>query len=140
MRPQFSLRTLLALTTLLALFCYYWVIMPTRTAQRFIRAVNSEDYTTAEQLSRHNSELAFTKWKDERWGLTTEAELAPWSVRQLLRGSRDLIMHMKYFRFDENHEIEMRLSATSLGIKKPETVAMKNNAIIERTERISNIR
>ena len=35
MHLRFSLRTLLVLTTLLALFLYFWVIMPTQTAAAF---------------------------------------------------------------------------------------------------------
>src|SRR5690348_4069476 len=121
-RPRFSLRTLLIATTLLAFFCYFWVIRPTQTAKQFVRAVNSEDYTTADELAWHSSNLAFSKWKDERWGFSTKADLAPWSIRQLLRGNRDIELYMTYFQLDEQHEIRMHLAATSLGIRKPDTV------------------
>ena len=77
MRPRFSLRTLLIITTLIALCCYYWVIRPTQTAKQFVRAVNSEDYATADKLTWHTSDLTLSKWKDERWGFTTNAELPP---------------------------------------------------------------
>jgi hypothetical protein len=140
MRPRFSLRTLLALTTAVALLCYYWVIMPTRTAQQFVHAINTEDFTAAERLTAHNSDLAFTKWKDERWGFIADAELAPWSVRQLLHGTRDVAMRMKYFQLDQNFEVEMRLVATSVGLNKPDQVATKNGAVVERIEEVSNIR
>jgi hypothetical protein len=137
MRPRFSLRTLLILTTALALCCYYWVIMPTRTAKQFVRAINSEDYTTADKLASHTSDLTLSKWKDERWGFSTKADLAPWSVRQLLRGNRDIELYMTYFQLDETHEIRMHLAATSLGIRKPDTIATKSNAVIDTSQRIS---
>ncbi|HEX3601894.1 MAG TPA: hypothetical protein VHU84_17205 [Lacipirellulaceae bacterium] len=140
MRPRFSLRTLLVLTTLLALFCYFWVIMPTQTAQQFVHAVNAEDYAIADRLASHDSDFTLSKWKDERWGFIAEAELAPWSARQLLHGTRDVTMRIKYFQLDQNFDIEMHLAATSFGLKKPDQVTMKNNAVVERIEEVSNIR
>ncbi len=137
MRPRFSLRTLLILTTALALFCYYWVIMPTRTAKQFVHAINSEDYATADKLTWHSSDLTLSKWKDERWGFTTTADLAPWSIRQLLHGNRDILLQMTYFQLDETHEVRMNLAATSLGINKPNTIGTKNNAVIDTSQRIS---
>src|SRR3954470_18705017 len=130
MRPRFSLRTLLIFTTALAFFCYYWVIRPTQNAKQFVRAVNAEDYTTADQLTRHASDLTFAKWKDERWGFTTNAKLSPWSARQFLRGNRDIELYTTYFQLDETHEIPMHLAATSLGIKKPDTIATQNSKVI----------
>jgi hypothetical protein len=136
MRPRFSLRTLLVFTTALAVFCYYWVIRPTQTAKQFVRAANSEDYRTADKLSWHASDLSFSKWKDERWGFSANAELAPWSVRQLLQGRRDILLYMTYFQLDETHETRMHLVATSLGINRPDTISRKSNAVIDTTQRV----
>jgi hypothetical protein len=137
MRPRFSLRTLIAAITLLAIFLYYWIIMPTQRAQRFIRAVNSQDLATIEKLS---SEVTLAKWKDERWGLTIEAKVAAWSMHQLLSGKRIVILHMKYFQLDHNYEIEMQLAATSLDVKKPDTVIMDDGTVIDTSQRIKAIR
>jgi hypothetical protein len=139
MRLRFSLRTLLIATAILALFLFYWVIRPTQTANQFVRAVNCEDYTTADQLTWHSSDLSFSKWKDERWGFSTKAELAPWSIRQFLRGNRDIELYMTYFQLDETHETRMHLAATSLGIKQPDTITKKHNAVIDTSERASRI-
>src|SRR5690348_70662 len=104
MRPRFSLRTLLIVTTALAVFCYYWVIKPTQTAKQFVNAVNAEDFSTADELTWHATDLAFEKWKDERWGFSPKAELTPWTMRQLLRGTREINLYVTYFQLDETHE------------------------------------
>lgn len=140
MRPRFSLRTLLAATTLLAVFCYYWFIRPTQTAERFVHAINVEDFAAADNLVGHASDMNFSKWKDERWGFIADAELAPWSFRQLFGGTRDVNMRMKYFQLDQNFDVSMRLAATSLGLEKPDTIGMNNGSVVERINDASNIR
>ena len=47
---------------------------------------------------------------------------------------------MTYFQLDETHEVRMHLVATSLGLNKPDTVAIKNNAVIDQSQRISIVR
>jgi hypothetical protein len=114
--------------------------MPTRTAKSFVGALNNQDYAAAETLTWHNDDLAFIKWKDDRWGLAIDAELAPWSIRQLLIGRRDVNMRMKYFQLDQNFDIQMQLAATPFGLKKPDTINTINGAVVERINDVSNIR
>jgi hypothetical protein len=49
-RPRFSLRTLLILTALAAVGCYWWIAPPTYVAERFAKAVNDKDYATAKSM------------------------------------------------------------------------------------------
>jgi hypothetical protein len=51
MRPRFrySLRLLLILTALAAAGCYWWIARPTMLANRFVRAVQSEQFALANQ-------------------------------------------------------------------------------------------
>jgi hypothetical protein len=51
MRPRFSLRTLLILTTLAALACG-WLIIPSLRAERFIAAIHRDDLTAADKMIR----------------------------------------------------------------------------------------
>jgi hypothetical protein len=50
MRPRFRLRTLFALTAVAAAGCYLWVARPTVLANRFVAAVNRNDYLAADAL------------------------------------------------------------------------------------------
>jgi hypothetical protein len=50
MRPRFSIRALLILTTLVAAACGWWVAAPTIVAHRFSRAIKSQDYAAADAL------------------------------------------------------------------------------------------
>ena len=135
MHLRFSLRTLLVLTTLLALFLYFWVIMPTQTAQRFIRAVNSQDYATADKLVGDTRNFDLKRWKIERWGLTTETELEPWSLSQFLKGGRNVNIRMKYFQLDELFDTEIQLTATSLSMKNFRTIKVLPEAVIDTSQR-----
>ncbi len=135
MRPRFSLRSLLAATTLLALFLYYWVIMPTRTAEHFIRAVNSQDYATADKLVGDTRNFDLMRWKVDRWGLTTETELEPLSLSQILQGGRNVNMRMKYFQLDELFDMQIQLTATSHGMKNFRTIKVLPKAVIDTSQR-----
>ena len=136
MRFRFSLRTLLIVTGLLAGFCYYWIVMPSATAERFVRSIGSEDYTTADRIFWKADDRVLAEWNEQRWGFRSTAELAPWSVSQLLSGRRELQLRVSYFQFDQNHDIEMRLAATSFGLKSPRNGFTSTAMMIDRTERV----
>lgn len=137
MRPRFSLRTLLALTTVLAFFCYYWIILPTHTARCFVSAIKSENFSTADHLFWQASDRTLADLKDKRWGFNATAGLAPWSFSQLITGRREVAFYMTYFQFDETHETRMQLSATPFGVQSPRNTVNNSAAVIDRTNAIS---
>lgn len=136
MRMRFSIRTLLLTTTLLAVACYYWIVLPSATAQQFIDCINTERYPTADHMFWHDADRTFTRWKDERWGFTCDAELGPWSVRQFLCGRRVVVLHMKYFQFDENYSVAMELAATSFGMQSPQYTSKTTAMLFDRTAKV----
>ena len=134
MRIRFSLRTLMIVTGLLAGFCYYWIVMPSATAKRFIRSISSEDYKTADRLFWKADDRVLAEWNEQRWGFQSTAELAPWSLYQLLSGHRELRLHVAYFQFDQNHDIEFQVTATSFGLNAPKNGVTKTAMIIDSRE------
>jgi hypothetical protein len=136
MRPRFSLRTLLIITGMFAGFCYYWIVMPTATAKRFMDVIGTEDYETADLFFWNSDDRVLADWKEHRWGFQSKAELAPWSLIQLLSGHRNLQLHISYFQFDQNHDIEMRIEATSFGVKSPKTGLTNTSTIVDRAQRV----
>ena len=96
MRPRFSLRTLLTLTTAFALFCYYWVIMPTRTAQRFLDAVKSNDFVTADECFRDAKDRNYAKLDGEYWAFKLQANLEQRSLAEFLRGERRISYQLSF--------------------------------------------
>ena len=96
MRPRFSLRTLLALTTALALFCYYWVIMPTRTAQKFLDAVKSSDFVTADECFRDSKDRYYAKLHAEYWTFKLQVNLEQRSLSEFLRGERRVSYQLSF--------------------------------------------
>ena len=140
MRPRFSLRTLLILTTLLAIFCYYWIILPSNTARCFVNAIHSEDFPTADHLFWQASDRTLTESKEKRWGFNATADLAPWSLSQLIAGRREIAFYMTYFQFDETHETRAQLRATPFGVQSPQDAIHNAAALIDRTPIIDQAR
>lgn len=96
MRPRFSLRTLLALNTAVALFCYYWVIMPTRTAQQFVDAVKSNDFVTADECFRNAKDRCYAKLNGKYWTFNLQANLEQRSLSEFLRGERRISYQLSF--------------------------------------------
>jgi hypothetical protein len=119
MRLRFSLRALFFLTALIAALCF-WFVLPTLTARRFLAAVASEDYRSADGFFSNSDDRFLANWADKRWGFRTTGELLPLTFGQLVRRQRTVRVEMKYFQFDENVLCDARIAATPLGLKKPE--------------------
>ena len=138
MRPRFSLRTLLALTTLTALLCY-WLILPTLKAQKFVAAVTAKDFARADGHLRNSNDAFLVNANEKHWGFVADARLAPWSLAQLLSGRRSISLNTQYFELDETHEIRAQLTATSFGIQASQNTTNNSSAVIDRTESVSRL-
>jgi hypothetical protein len=87
MRFRFRLRTLLVVTTLSALACA-WLVLPTQVAKRFVRAVNSRDFATADRLlSDREIRMPFHR-RSESPESEFVAVLLDWSLTQAIWGER----------------------------------------------------
>src|SRR5207245_476211 len=117
MRLRFSLRTMFVATTLVAGLCC-WFLLPTLTAKRFLNAIANEDYNSADELFRSSDDQFFADWSNKRWGFLATAELQPVTIGQILQNRRDLVVEIRYFEFDQNFSLEIRIDATPFGLKK----------------------
>lgn len=95
MRWRFSLPALFLFTTVVALGCW-WLILPSHSAQHFVRAVNSGDYQQADALFQNAENKFLVKWNDEYWEFAASAELEPWTFRDILCGQRRVKLHLSY--------------------------------------------
>lgn len=129
MRLRFSLRALFIVTTLVAALCF-WLILPTLTARRFLAAISSEDYRSADKLFSSAADRFLANWADKRWGFRTSGELLPLTFAQLVGRQRTVRVEMKYFQFDENVSCDARIAATPLGLKKSELSAIQRLGIL----------
>lgn len=118
MRLRFSLRAMFVLTTLAAAMCF-WLILPTLTARRFLTAVASEDYPSADTFFVNADDRFLADWAGTRWGFRTSGELLPLTLANFVHFQRSVRVEIKYFQFDENVRCEARIAATPAGLKKP---------------------
>jgi hypothetical protein len=119
MRWRFSLRALFVLTTIVALGCW-WLILPSLSAQRFLRAVNSADYQQADAFFQKGDNRFLVKWNDEYWQFTSSAELEPWTFREVLRGQRRVKLHLSYGGPSPLRIRTYRVTATRSGLLEAE--------------------
>ena len=118
MRMRFSLRTLFVVTTVVALFCG-WIILPWVSAKRLIHALASEDYPLADRYFRKPEDRFFVAWADKRWAFRATGETAPWSLRQMICGRREVAVRLSYFEFDHTAVCTAKVSAAPFGIGSP---------------------
>jgi hypothetical protein len=119
MRPRFSLRALFVLTTIVALGCY-WLILPSLSAQRFVRAINSADYRQADACFQEGDYRFLVKWNEEFWQFTSSADLEPWSFRDVVRGQRQVNLHLMYGGPPPVRTRTYRIIATRVGLLQAE--------------------
>jgi hypothetical protein len=117
-RPRFSLRALFLLTTLAAIVCTY-VVLPTLTARRFRAAVANHEFTEADNFFRNPTDKFLAEWADKKWGFKASADVAPWSLGQMFRGQREVVVRVGYFEFDQNASCTATIGASSLGLGSP---------------------
>jgi hypothetical protein len=102
MRPRFSLRTLLAITTLAAVGCW-WCVGPTLVAEQFIAARERGDFATMERLwtgqRRRPPRLDYVVMLSRRPSLDRrglECQLLPQTWRDLFRGIRRIKVDYRF--------------------------------------------
>jgi len=119
MRLRFSLRTLFVITTLVAALCL-WFMLPSLTARRFLAAVASEDYPSADEFFLQADDRVLTDWADKRWSFRSSGNLLPLTFGQLCRNQRTVRVECTYFQYDQNFKCELLIAATPFGLKKPQ--------------------
>lgn len=92
---RFSLRTLFAGATLVALACY-WMIRPTVIAERFVRAVSAKNYERADAYFRDPNDRFLFDMQEKHWRFFARAELEPCSFRDFVRGHRLVGLQVSY--------------------------------------------
>jgi hypothetical protein len=119
MRLRFSLRTLFLLMTCVAGLCL-WFLLPTFNAKKFLKAIDAEDYASADRLFANPRDGFLADWAANRWGLRATANLQPLTFTQLLHNRRELLVGLRYFAFDQNLEVSAHIVAAPLGLQKPD--------------------
>lgn len=86
MKPRFSLRAMLVLTTLVGLACL-WRSRPARVADKFARAVNAGDLVRADAMFHQNKHAFVAEFIDRDSRNRATARAASQSVKEWLLGS-----------------------------------------------------
>jgi hypothetical protein len=138
MRFRFSLRTFLVLVALLAAFCYFWFVMPTRTANRFIEAVQAKEYDAADLMFRAPDSRFIASSAEKYWAFEATAERLPISLHQLLTGRRNVLLHFDYFHLDHNVDSQAHIAATPFGLGPPVISRVGSAMIIDRNSSLDS--
>jgi hypothetical protein len=141
MRLRFSLRTLFLLMTIAAALCL-WFLLPSLTARRFLAALNTGDYQSADAIFRNVDDRFLAEWSEKRWSFRSSGELLPLTFDQLWRNKREVRVEITYFEFDQYFSVESYLAATPFGLNKPEQLPAHRVGVIypEKGERTEFIR
>src|SRR6478735_6083983 len=134
MRLRFSLRTLFLLMTVVASLCL-WFLLPSLTARRFLAALGSEDYHSADTFFRNTDERFLADWSDKRWSFRSSGELMPLTFDQLWRNKRKLRVETTYFEFDQYFSVETYLAATPFGLSTLERLPPHRTGVVGFGER-----
>lgn len=132
MRIRFSLRTSFLLVTLLAILCYFWFVMPSRSAQRFLAVIAAEDYQLADQFFRDPGDRFIANSADKYWGFSSQADLLPTSIGQILTGRRRVHLRLAYFHLDQHVDCNANIVVTAFGLSPPVISTRESAIIIER--------
>lgn len=119
MRPRFSLRVLFLTMTLVAAGCY-WLMLPTIAAQRFARAVASENYELADSFFLDPHDQFLHSWNEKHWRFRADAKLEPWSIREFASGRRSVILRVSFGDAGPMRSAAWIVIATQTGLQKPE--------------------
>jgi hypothetical protein len=120
MRPRFSLRTLLLLTTIASIACYWWFIRPSRIALQFVCAVQSSDFQAADAWFRNASDRCLRELSEKSWRFKASAELLPWTLRDILVGTRNVNFQLMYGDAGPLRDKRGILTISPNGISTPE--------------------
>lgn len=119
MRLKFSLRALFVTTTIVAAGCY-WLMLPTIKAQRFTRAVASENYELADSFFRDPDDQFLHAWNEKHWRFQAVAKLEQWTFRELVRGERSVSLRVAFGDAGPMRAGNWVVVATQSGLDEPE--------------------
>jgi len=94
-------------------------VLPTLTARRFHSALAEKEFIKADNFFRNPSDRFLGEWADKRWAFKASADVAPWTLSQVVRGQREVIIRCDYFEFDQNAHCTAITAAGSLGLGPP---------------------
>jgi hypothetical protein len=94
-RWRFSLRALFIAATLAGVACY-WLVAPSMSAQRFIRAVAAGNFKLADTFFRDPDDQILSRLYEKHWRFHARAELQPWSFAELVLGERRIQLHLAF--------------------------------------------
>jgi hypothetical protein len=97
-----------------------------------IDAIGSENYEAADRMFWTANDRTLADQKEKLWGFRSRAELLPSTIGQLCSGHRELLLHVSYFQFDENHDIDMHVAATPFGLNSPTVSSTSSARTIDR--------
>jgi hypothetical protein len=121
------------LVALLAAFCYFWIVMPTLTANRFVEAIVAKDYHAADVLFDVPDAGFLVRSAETYWAFNARAERLPITLDQLLTGRRHVLLHFDYFHLDQNVSSQAHIAATPLGLGLPVISRVGSGTIIDRS-------
>jgi hypothetical protein len=121
------------LVALLAAFCYFWFVMPSLTANRFMEAVAAQDYHAADRLFRVPNHRFIADSAETYWAFEARAERLPITLHQLLTGRRHVVLHFDYFHLDHNVSSQAHIAATPFGLGSPVISRVGSGMVIDQT-------
>jgi len=110
---------LLVAIALMAGACY-WLILPTIEAERFVRAVDSGDFESADACFHKPLDRFFVSWNEKNWAFKPQAELESWSFAEFVGGRRRVAVRITYGNPGRLHGLEGTITATRSGLKSPD--------------------
>lgn len=114
MKPRFSLRAMLALTTVVGLACL-WRSRPARVADQFVRAVNADDFVRADAMFRRGEHAFVAEFmgRDNRNRAIARAEQQ--TVKEWLLGSCRVGVELVDFK-GMYAEVQVAIPVDALGL------------------------
>jgi len=118
-RLRYSTRCLFAITTLMAMGTYFWLILPTIIAQSFMASVEREYFGTADYLFVDSNDrfLEGMAQKYDRFEVFTRTE----QVVTNQAGKKTCLITLKitYGTWNLSSSIRMHIVVTRTGLEKP---------------------
>jgi hypothetical protein len=139
MRPRLSLRTFLAFAALVALICT-WCVLPTMAARQFVRAVETGQFKSADEMFRDPNDRCLEKWDHDCWSFHASGQVATWTFAQLLTGRRNVEFNINYFALDQIVSRNGVIPVTPLGANSPQVGPQRfGSTIIDGVQTSANI-
>jgi hypothetical protein len=118
---RFSLRILFLITTVAA-FLSYWMMAPTLKAKQFVQALNAGNFEAADDGFCNQEDRFLLELYEKHWRCIAWADLQPWTFAQLLRGDREITLHVGYGDAGPMRSFTFNVIVTGAGLLAPEQV------------------